>query len=375
MKVMIWDIEWYYSTDKTNILDIDAMKLSSYHKQKGDNVYLVKNKYDINREWDLMYICKKTAESPTPPLGLTLNNPKIIKIGKGWTNSNRVDDIVLACRPDYLLYPNMQKYDNTSYERSEYWTFLNNEGQLLPLTQSAARQEKKNSIVVADKNLWSNDCEIILKVLEKIEGLNKNVSFLEPISIEKFTSDKRIIDKFLKLKIWNGNNISWTKLTLNNAAKFLSFYQKFKDIKKSIVFNPIEIDMNDMNEDLCKDIELLPQYIQILTQCLKINLPIKIKQNVSKPLLIVKTLGDFINCNKQVSWIEFITYRYHKKINGISSAIKLWLSPSQWNEDFRKLLQLTYKDIEFCCIRRNNNVLDKTIVPWYKFNNTFKYNI
>ena len=96
------------------------MKLSSYHKQKGDNVYLVKNKYDIKREWDLMYICKKTAESPTPPLGFTLNNPKIIKIGKGWTNSNKIDNIVLACRPDYLLYPNMQKYDNTSYERSEY---------------------------------------------------------------------------------------------------------------------------------------------------------------------------------------------------------------------------------------------------------------
>ena len=83
MNIMIWDLEWYYADDKTNLVNIDAMKISSYHKQCGDNVYLVSSPFDIKREWDKMYICKNTYETPTPPLSLTLNNPKIVKIGCG----------------------------------------------------------------------------------------------------------------------------------------------------------------------------------------------------------------------------------------------------------------------------------------------------
>ena len=40
MKVVIWDIDWYEAEDKTNIVNVDAMKVSSFHKQLGDAVYL-----------------------------------------------------------------------------------------------------------------------------------------------------------------------------------------------------------------------------------------------------------------------------------------------------------------------------------------------
>jgi hypothetical protein len=40
-------------------------------------------------------------------------------------------DEMLACRPDYLLYPEK----NTKIERSEYVRLFNNQGHLMPLTQ------------------------------------------------------------------------------------------------------------------------------------------------------------------------------------------------------------------------------------------------
>ena len=84
MQIAIWDIEWYYAKDKTNKVNVDAMKVSSYHKQIGDQVFLVTTEYDIKREWGMMYIFKDKTSSPNPPLSLVFNNPKVKLIGRGF---------------------------------------------------------------------------------------------------------------------------------------------------------------------------------------------------------------------------------------------------------------------------------------------------
>jgi len=272
------------------------MKISSYHKQRGDNTYLVKSKYDIKREWDKMYIIKDTKDSPTPPLSLTLNNPKIVKIGKGWNNSSSLSNIVAACRPDYLLYPNMQKQDNTALERSEYWRFLDDEGNLLPLIQDASRNEKKNFIVVADKGLWDRDEKIILKVLRKIQDSEKFVSFLEPISIKKVISNKRIRDEFLELKFKQNNGIKWVGLDPNTIDDFAYFYQDFKMKNKNVVFMPIEISAEEVME------WSLLEYPRILAKSMLCGFKVIIvcKKNKKYPQFI-KVLSDYTQSGKNLS--------------------------------------------------------------------------
>ncbi len=370
MNIMIWDIEWYYAEDKTNLINVDAMKISSYHKQRGDSVYLVKSKYDIKREWDRMYIVKSTPESPTPPLSLTLNNPKITKIGEGWNNSSSLNKVIAACRPDYLLYPNMQKANNTAYERSEYWRFLDDEGNLLPLIQDASRNEKKNFIVVADKGLWNRDEKIILKVLEKIRSLGKYVSFLEPISFKKMLDNLTLRRAFFELKFKQGSAIRWTEINVNNAHQFIYFYQSFKQIYKNIVFMPVEIAAEEIEN---KDI---PEWLNIIARSFLSGLKITIvcKKNRKYPQLI-KILSDYTQSGKNLSWLEYITYRYHKNIKDNSSAIKLWLSPSRWDSNFRELLRQTYKYLAFLCVRPNKTLLNKNDIPMNVFEKTFKYGI
>lgn len=362
MVIMLWDLDWYFSKDKTNMINMDVMQVSSYHKQQNHSVYMVLSKFDIKRNWDYMYIFKNNKEVPLPPLSFMLDNQrKIRKIGAAWNDPFELSQIVAACRPDYFIYPNMLKYTATPYEKSEFWRFLDNNGNFIQLIQDASRKEKGNFVVIADSKLWEKDVEIILKVLEKGRLLNKNVSFLEPISIEKLTSDKRLTNKFFELKFMNKNNIRFCDITKYNVKKFVQFYIDFKKLYKTVVFEPIEIDAAK-NIDDC---------IEIVTECFKNNIPIRIIS--SQKTLLLQTLCDFSE-SKNKSWLEYITEKFHR-VNNHLAKIKLWLTPSKWNSNFRILLSQTYKNKTFCCLRPNGTSLDEKDIPWNEFLKTFKYEI
>ena len=58
MRVTIWDLDYYYSSTKVDCFNPDVMKISSYHKQLGDQVNFVLKEDDIYRPYDLYYIIK-----------------------------------------------------------------------------------------------------------------------------------------------------------------------------------------------------------------------------------------------------------------------------------------------------------------------------
>lgn len=43
------------------------MKISSFHKQRGDQVNFITTEYDINRPYDIIYIVKKSDKLQSPP--------------------------------------------------------------------------------------------------------------------------------------------------------------------------------------------------------------------------------------------------------------------------------------------------------------------
>ena len=44
------------------------MRISSYHKQKGDQINFILTQDDIDRPHDLYYIIKEHEETPNPPV-------------------------------------------------------------------------------------------------------------------------------------------------------------------------------------------------------------------------------------------------------------------------------------------------------------------
>lgn len=82
------------------------MKIASYHKQCGDQINFVLKKDDIYRPYDIYYIIKENETTPNAPFEFYTNGAvrwwgKAYKRKINW----RMPDAMLACRPDYLLYP------------------------------------------------------------------------------------------------------------------------------------------------------------------------------------------------------------------------------------------------------------------------------
>ena len=111
---------------------------------------------------------------------------------------------MLACRPDYLLYPEK----NTAIERSEQLRLLDNDGRILPIRQDWHNSFKNKKVLVTDNNLWTTDPENLKKALKELIEI-ENVTFLESIWLPKIVSDKEIMELFLQLKLRSGSILQW----------------------------------------------------------------------------------------------------------------------------------------------------------------------
>jgi hypothetical protein len=60
-----------------------------------------------------------------------------------------MSDAMLGCRPDYLLYPEM----DTSVERAEHIRLFNNSAQLLPIAQDFTNAFKRKKVIVTDTHM------------------------------------------------------------------------------------------------------------------------------------------------------------------------------------------------------------------------------
>lgn len=83
---------------------------------------------------------------------------------------------MLACRPDYMVYPE----HNTPIERSEHVRLLGNDGKPLLVTQDISNTFKRKRTLVTDKNLWFANIENLKTALQRLTSF-KNISFLHPI--------------------------------------------------------------------------------------------------------------------------------------------------------------------------------------------------
>lgn len=102
---------------KIGLIDVDShhypnlalMKISAYHKIRGDSV-----------EWwwgfgqyDRVYMSKVFDSTYTPDMDEPLNAREIVKGGTGYGLDNRLPEEIEHCEPDYSLYPELTK--DTAY--------------------------------------------------------------------------------------------------------------------------------------------------------------------------------------------------------------------------------------------------------------------
>ena len=163
MRVTIWDLDYYYSKKKKNLFNPDAMRVSSYHKQLGDKINFVTTEYDIRRPYDIYYIFKEFQKTPNPPADF-FTNSKVRWLGKAnrfrqW----KMPDVMMAVRPDYLLYPEK----TTIAEKSEQLRLFNSKAQLLPLIQDYTNTFcGRKRVILTDQYIWYGSKKDLIKALK-----------------------------------------------------------------------------------------------------------------------------------------------------------------------------------------------------------------
>ena len=92
--------------DGHNFPNLALMKISAWHKAKGDTVEWW---WGLGGEYDLVYMSKVFDGTYTPDIPEPLNAKRVIKGGTGYGLKNRLPDEVEHIYPDYSLYPELTK--------------------------------------------------------------------------------------------------------------------------------------------------------------------------------------------------------------------------------------------------------------------------
>lgn len=371
MKILLWDLDWFYK--QTSIPNVKCMKLSSYHKQKGDEVTLIKNEFDLSYNYDLMYIFKERKNTPSPERRY-LDSKKSTLIGKGYFGFNVKDisTVVAACRPDYLLY---EGNEFNKYTNANYISFYVG-GQLVKRQQDYHNAEtKKHYNIVSDKWFWKAEDNDIIYCLDSLKD-DKNLMFLEPISLKKILCNNTIREKFLNLNFCAGTSFKWRNdFSSVEVDSVIQFMEELKSKTRSdIGFVPIKstTEMDSIEQELLRCFQIIDKFKRNKTKCIIISGK---ETNKWYELLERWTRYSF-----KLSFIEFMLHPYCESsgvlwYNILNNSIHwrnaqidflLYLLTSKTWENYRHLLftqwgtnELSGYNIDYAYIKENINLLYK----------------
>lgn len=230
MKIRLIDV------DSHNFPNLALMKISAYHKSKGDDVAFYNPLFDIDT--DLIYQSKVFSFSPDYDF-VYPTNCKVIKGGSGYGLDNYLPDEIENIYPDYLLY-NIKDvaYGFTSrgcIRNCQFCIVQKKEGKFRPVSDIYQFWNGQKNLVLLDNNLTASHkhFELILNQLikEKIkvdfsQGLDiRLITHEMAVLLSKVKLLKQIHFAFDDIKL-EKNVINGIKILLENGVKSykLMFY-------------------------------------------------------------------------------------------------------------------------------------------------------
>lgn len=388
LQVSIWDLDYYSCGDKAAFQDYSTllMKISSYYKQQGAAINLVETLDDIKRPFDLMFIYSNKTSLSTIPINLLLNEKQVKICGdqslhrkNHWTP----DNVILACRPDYLLYP---KYIENN--RAERVQLMGIDFKPLAAIQDYYNTFKNKRIEISDKYLWCAETKDIIEAFNKFIDKSKHnsISFTNPIRLQRILKEDDLKNFFLSIPFTSKSLLQWEPIEIEECKNAFDFMEKLKKINPSLRIQTVEVfyskkpenHWNQDNSEAAKNDFSLLQDAIVQAKKQKIHLYVIPPQLTTETpyFFIFKVLSEWssrANWFKQ-SWLEWLTATYYGIRKG-EDAINYWQHPEKWNNVFRDLLRQTYLKMDFLVIRWGDDSIDSHFIPIQIWKEEFKYEI
>lgn len=220
--------------DGHNFPNLALMKLSAYHKQKGDIVEW----WNGLKRYDLVYKSKVFDDTYSKDMEYCINADQIVQGGTGYGLENRLPDEVEHICPDYDLY----KIKNTAYG------FLTRGCQRNCEFCIVSKKEGRKSIQVADLNeFWNGEKEIKLldanllactdheRLIIQLAESKAQVDFTQGLDIRLMNKDNIKLLNSIRTKRLH---FAWDnpEEDLTGFFKMFDQYTRIRDISKRIVY-------------------------------------------------------------------------------------------------------------------------------------------
>lgn len=216
---------------KIGLIDVDGhrfpnlclMKLSAYHKARGDTVEW----HDGRKRYDLVYMSRVFTDSYSKDFGGTVRADWIIRGGTGYGLDNKLPDEAEHACPDYSLYP---QFSGTAYG------FLSRGCPRGCGFCIVGEKEGRKSVAVADlSEFWNGQREIKLldpnllacpdweRLLMQLAVSGANVDFTQGLDIRLITPEKAAALNLVKTKMLH---FAWD----NPEEDLTPYFKRFSEL-------------------------------------------------------------------------------------------------------------------------------------------------
>jgi len=208
--------------DNHNFPNLAIMKLSAFHKNKGDVVEIATFN-EINplalfkKEYDKIYISKAFTETPTPSFVYNLPNVKIGGTGFYFDKAEPLPYEIEHTKPDYDAYNSAYRIIKDTMFYTDYSIGYTTRGcfrHCLFCVNINSNKVKVHShidefydssrkkIVLLDDNVLGLPNNELFKIFDKFQEINKPINYKQGLDIRLLSKER--IDRLFRLKYDGG---------------------------------------------------------------------------------------------------------------------------------------------------------------------------
>lgn len=204
--------------DNHNFPNLAIMKLSSYHKQNGDNVELIGFE-EINpmslfsNDFDLIYVSKAFTDTETPEYIFKMNNVKIGGTGFYFDKAEPLPYEIEHSKPDYDIYKKAYSFikkktffDEYSigyttrgcFRQCEFCVNKNSKKVELHSPIDEFYEPAKKKLAMLDDNILGLPNKELYKIFDRLEEINKPFQYRQGMDLRLITKERA--NRLLSLK-------------------------------------------------------------------------------------------------------------------------------------------------------------------------------